>query len=62
LRGSKEVKEPKKPKFRNGRHPFIKDGLGHTKGAKTNGRTTVNGYECLQLEKRDQIGTTTQPA
>jgi hypothetical protein len=39
--------QPKMPQFKNGRKPHIKDGLGHIKGAKTNGRNLVNGYECL---------------
>jgi hypothetical protein len=29
--------QPKKPQYKNGRHPHIKDGLGHTRG-KTNGK------------------------
>jgi hypothetical protein len=28
----------KKPLYKGGRHPLIKDRLGHTKGGKTNGR------------------------
>jgi hypothetical protein len=43
----KKVNEPKGPQFKQGRHPQIKHGLGHTKGAKTNGRKIVNGYECV---------------
>jgi hypothetical protein len=39
--------QPKKPQFKNRRHPHIKDGLGHTKGGKTNGRKVINGYECV---------------
>jgi hypothetical protein len=39
--------QPKKPQYKNGRHPHIKDGLGHIKGAKTNGRKVINGYECV---------------
>ena len=34
----KKVDESKGPQFKQGRHPSIKHGLGHTKGAKTNGR------------------------
>ena len=43
----KKKDEPKGPQYRKGRHPSIKHGLGHTKGAKTNGRKIVNGYECV---------------
>jgi hypothetical protein len=39
--------QPKKPQYKNGRHPHIKDGLGYTKGAKTNERKIINGYECV---------------
>jgi len=45
--GGKKVEEPKRPQYKNGRHPSIKDGLGHTKGGKTNGRKLVNGVECM---------------
>ena len=31
--------------FKQGRNPSIKHGLGHPKGAKTNGRRIVNGYK-----------------
>ena len=44
----KKVEEPKRPQYKNG--------LGHTKGAKTNGRKLVNGFECVQFEK-ELIGT-----
>ena len=43
----KKVDESKGPQFKQGRHPLIKQGLSHTKGAKTNGRRIVNGYECV---------------
>ena len=43
----KKNDESKGPQFKQGRHPSIKHGLGHTKGAKTNGRRIVNGYECV---------------
>jgi regulator of replication initiation timing len=46
----------KKPKFIQGRHPFIKDGLGHTKGGKTGKRHMVNGVSCIRFEKRGTIG------
>jgi chromosome segregation ATPase len=51
MNGKKQVSDkedqPKKPQYKNGRHPHIKDGLGHTKGGKTNGRKVINGYECV---------------
>ena len=59
--GGKKVEELKRPQYKNGRHPPIKDGLGHTKGAKTNGQKLVNGFECVQFERKEQIGTD-QPA
>jgi hypothetical protein len=43
----KKVDELKGPQFKQGRHPSIKHGFGHTKGAKTNGRKIVNGYDCV---------------
>ena len=43
----KKNDESKGPQFNQGRHPSIKNGLGHTKEAKTNGRRIVNGYECV---------------
>jgi hypothetical protein len=49
--------QPKIPQFKNERKPHIKDGLGHTKGAKTNGRNMANGYECVQFISRGKIGT-----
>ena len=39
----KKVDESKGPQFKKTMHPSIKHGLGHTKGAKTNGRRIVNG-------------------
>jgi hypothetical protein len=45
--GNKKVDDPKKPQYKNRRHPSIKDVPGHTKGTKTNGRKIVNGYECV---------------
>jgi hypothetical protein len=41
----------KKPKFIQGRHPFIKDGLDHEKGGKTGERKMVNGVSCIRFEK-----------
>jgi hypothetical protein len=35
----------------------IKDGLGHKKGAKTNGRKVFNGYECIKFTSKGKIGT-----
>jgi hypothetical protein len=46
----------KKPKFIQGRHPFIKYGLGHTKGGKTGKRHMVNGVLCIRFEKKETIG------
>jgi hypothetical protein len=48
--------QPKKAQYKNGRHPHIKDGLEHTKGAKTNGRKVINGYECVQFMSKGKIG------
>jgi hypothetical protein len=48
--------QPEKPQYKNGRHPHIKDGLRHTKGAKTNGRKVINGYECVQFMSKGKIG------
>jgi hypothetical protein len=53
----KEVDEAKRPKFKEGRHPSIKHGLGHIAGAKSNGRKIINGYECVQFERKGKIGT-----
>ena len=52
----KKNDESKRPQFKQERHPSIKHGLGHTKGAKTNGRRIVNGYECVQFERKGKIG------
>ena len=52
----KKKDESKGPQFKQGRHPSIKHVLGHTKGAKTNGRRIVNGYECVQFERKGKIG------
>ena len=57
----KKKDELKGPQYKKGRNPSIKHGLGHTKGAKTNGRKIVNGYECVQFEGNDKIGVE-QPA
>jgi hypothetical protein len=43
----KKKDEQQGPQYKQGRHPSIKHGLGHTKGAKTNGRKIVNGYKCV---------------
>ena len=37
--------ESKGPQFKQERHPSIKHGLDHIRGARTNGRRIVNGYE-----------------
>ena len=57
----KKVVESKGPLFKQRRHPSIKYGLGHTKEAKTNRRRIVNGYECVQFEKKGKTSTD-QPA
>ena len=57
----KKNDESKGLQFKQGRHPLIKHGLGHTKGAKTNERRIVNGYKCVQFERKGKIGTD-QPA
>ena len=44
---NKKVDESTEPKFKQGRHPSIKHGLGHIKGVKTNRRRIVDGYECV---------------
>jgi hypothetical protein len=53
----KKPNDLKVPKFKQGRHPSIKHGLGHTAGAKTNGRKIINGYECVKFERKGKIGT-----
>ena len=53
----KKVDKSKGPQFKQGRHPSIKHGLGQTKGAKTNGIRIMNGYECVQFERKGKIGT-----
>jgi len=45
----------KKPKFIQGRHPFIKDGLGHIKGGKIGERHMINGVSYIQFEKKETI-------
>ena len=57
----KKKDEPKGPQYKKGRYPSIKHGLDHTKVAKTNGRKIVNGYECVQFERKGRIGVE-QPA
>jgi hypothetical protein len=52
----KKLNNSKVPQFKQGRHPSIKHGLGHTVGAKTNGRKIINGYECVKFERKDKIG------
>ena len=46
----------KKPKFIQGRHPFVKDGLGHKKAGKTCERKMMNGVSCIRFEKKETIG------
>ena len=57
----KKTNDSKVPQFRQGRHPSIKHGLGHTARAKTNGRKIINGYECVKFEMKERVGTN-QPA
>ena len=45
----------KKPKFIQGRHPFIKDGLDNKKGGKTGEKKMVNGVSCIRF-KKETIG------
>ena len=52
----KKNDESKGTQFKQGRHPSIKHGLRHTKGAKTNERRIMNGYECVQFERKGKIG------
>jgi hypothetical protein len=49
--------QPKRPLYKDGRHPHIKERLGHTKGGKTNGRKVINGYECVQFMSNGRVGT-----
>jgi hypothetical protein len=53
----KKANDSKVPQFKQGRHPSINHGLGHTAGAKTNGRKITNGYECVKFERKRKIGT-----
>ena len=53
----KKKEEQKGPQYKQGMHPSIKHGFGHIKGAKTNGRRIVNGYECVQFERKGRIST-----
>jgi hypothetical protein len=39
--------QPKRPQYKDVRPPHIKDGLGYTIGAKSNGRKVINGYKCV---------------
>ena len=52
----KKVNNSKVPQFKQGRHPLIKHRLGHTVGAKTNGRKIINGYECVKFERKERVG------
>jgi hypothetical protein len=53
----KKENDSKVPKFKQGRHPSIKHGLGHTARAKTNERKIINGYECVKFERKGKFGT-----
>jgi hypothetical protein len=48
--------QAKKPKYIQGRHPFIKDALGHKKGGKTGERKLINGVPCINFQKKETIG------
>ena len=52
----KKANNSKVPQFKQGRHPSIKHGLGHTAGAKINGRKIINGYECVKFERKKRVG------
>ena len=52
----KKANGSKVPQFKQGRHPSIKHGLGHTAGAKTNGIKIINGYECVKFERKKRVG------
>jgi hypothetical protein len=49
--------QSKRPKYKEGRLSHIKNGLGHEKGNKTNGRKVINGFECVQFIGKGKIGT-----
>jgi hypothetical protein len=49
----KKVEESNRTQYKNGRHPSIKHGLGHTEGGKSNGRKLVNVFECVQFERKE---------
>ena len=53
--------QPRKALYKDGRHPHIKDGLGHTKGGKYNGRKIIDCYECVKFISKGKVGTK-QPA
>jgi hypothetical protein len=51
-----KVKQPKRPQYKDGRNPHIKDGLGHTHGGKTNRRKVINKYESVQFMSKGREG------
>ena len=51
-----KANDSKVPQFKQGRHPSIKHGLGHTTGAKTNRRKIINGYEYVKFERKERVG------
>ena len=53
---NKKANDSKVHLFKQGRHPSIKHGLGHTAGAKTNVRKIINGYECVKFERKKRVG------
>ena len=58
VRESYEGKTISKTKVRNSgdRHPKIKDGLGHKRGEKTNGKQVTKGWESPMFVKGTQLG------
>jgi hypothetical protein len=57
LNKSSKDDQSKRPKYKDGRLPHIKNGLGHKKGNKTTGRKVINGFECVQFISKGKIGT-----
>jgi hypothetical protein len=49
--------QSKRPQYKDGRLPHIKDELDHKKGNKTNGRKVINGFECVQFISKGKIDT-----
>jgi hypothetical protein len=49
--------QPKRPQYKDGRPPHIKDGLGYTKRAKSNERKVIKGYKYVQFMSKEKVGT-----